>query len=126
MLERYRQIILTSIGVMILAATAITSPTLAVDVFGGCSGQSDSSVCQAAGTDDAGNLMANIVQILLFLLGAVAVIVIIIAGFNYVTANGDANRIQKSKNILLYAVVGLVVAIFAYAIVDFVVSEVGR
>jgi Type IV secretion system pilin len=67
----------------------------------------------------------NVVNTLLFLLGVVAVIAIIIGGFRYATSNGDAGQIKAAKDIILYAVVGLVVAILAYAIVNFVISTFG-
>ena len=67
--------------------------------------------------------VTNLVNSLLYVLGAVSVIVIIIAGIFYATSNGDAALITKAKNTLLYAVVGLLVAIMAYAIVSFVISR---
>lgn len=64
----------------------------------------------------------DIVNVLLFVLGAIAVIMIIIGGIRYTTSNGDSSSIQGAKNTILYAVVGLVVAILAYAIVNFVID----
>jgi hypothetical protein len=63
----------------------------------------------------------KIVNMLLYLLGAIAVIMIVIGGIRYTTSNGDSSAIASAKNTILYAVVGLVVAIMAYAIVNFVV-----
>jgi hypothetical protein cdiviTM7_00647 len=60
--------------------------------------------------------------VLLFLLGAVCVIMIIVGGFRYVTSNGDQSAVKAAKDTILYAVVGLIVAIAAYAIASFVVS----
>ena len=110
--------LVTTFGLMTIMVPSVG----AIEVFDACDGQTDSKVCAAEGTDDAGSLVSTIVSVLLWALGAVSVIVIIIAGFTYVTANGDANRIQKAKNILMYAIIGLVVAILAYAIVEFVVE----
>ena len=64
-----------------------------------------------------------VINILLFLVGGVAVVVIIIAGLRYTTSGGNANSVAAAKNMLLYAVVGLVVAIFAFAIVNWVVGK---
>lgn len=99
-------------------------PAQAIDVWDACSGKSDSKVCQASDKDEASDLVTNIISALLWALGAVAVIVIVIGGFKYVTSNGDANKIQSAKNVILYAVVGLVVAMLAQAIVIFVVKAV--
>lgn len=64
----------------------------------------------------------TIVGILLFVLGAIAVIMIIIGGIRYTTSNGDANQTKAAKDTVLYAVVGLIVALLAYAIVNFVLD----
>jgi magnesium-transporting ATPase (P-type) len=64
----------------------------------------------------------DIVNVLLFILGAIAVIMIIIGGIRYTTSNGDASNIKAAKDTILYAVIGLIVAILAYAIVNFVVG----
>ncbi|MDO4773870.1 MAG: hypothetical protein Q4A37_01965 [Candidatus Saccharibacteria bacterium] len=69
-------------------------------------------------------LIAKIVNVLLFVIGIISVIMIIIGGIRYATSNGDANSVTGAKNTILYAVVGLVVAIFAYAIVNFVVTQI--
>ncbi|MFZ1360796.1 MAG: pilin [Candidatus Saccharimonadales bacterium] len=64
----------------------------------------------------------TITNVLLFLIGAIAVIMIIIGGIRYVTSNGDANQTKAAKDTIMYAVIGLVVAILAYAIVNFVIT----
>lgn len=69
------------------------------------------------------NLLERIINVLLFLIGAIAVIMIIIGGIRYVTSNGDQAQVTGAKNTILYAVVGVVVAIMAYAIVNFVVDS---
>ena len=57
-------------------------------------------------------------------LGLLAVIVIIYGGFMYTTSAGDASKIKKAKDTIMYGVVGLVIALLAYAIVNFVVSSI--
>jgi hypothetical protein len=61
-----------------------------------------------------------IINALLFILGAVSVVMIIIAGIRFATGGSDAATVQSARNTILYAVVGLVVAILAYAIVNWV------
>ena len=65
----------------------------------------------------------TIVNVLLFILGAIAVIMIIIGGIRYATSNGDASSTKAAKDTILYAVIGLIVAIIAYAIVAFVINQ---
>ena len=77
----------------------------------------------ASGTPgDLSTILTTVTNILLFLMGAVSVIMIIIGGFRYVTSQGDQTQMQSAKNTILYAVIGVVVSIAAYAIVSFVVA----
>jgi hypothetical protein len=75
-----------------------------------------------ANTDDLSNNLETVVNVLLFVLGAIAVIMIVIGGIRYATSNGDAGSIKGAKDTILYSVIGLVVAILAYAIVNFVLG----
>lgn len=65
-------------------------------------------------------IATNIINTLLFIVGALAVIFIIVGGIQYVISSGDPKRIDTAKNTITYAVVGLVVSILAFAIVSFV------
>ena len=69
-------------------------------------------------------LIRNVINILLWAIGIVSVIMIIIGGFRYATSNGDSNQVSAAKNTIMYAVIGLVIAIFAYAIVNFVFVQI--
>ena len=114
-----------------IAATVVGLPLLfassvqAYDVLGdACGAGGGNAVCDAQGSDVEGSIM-NITNTMLFLLGAVAVIAIIIGGFMYATAAGDAGKVKNAKNTIMYAVIGLVVALLAWGIVSFVVKQVG-
>ena len=72
-----------------------------------------------------GSIIKIVVGILLFVLGAVCVAMIVIGGIKYATSQGDQTAVSSAKNTILYAVVGLVVAIAAYAIVNFVLLQFG-
>ena len=69
-------------------------------------------------------LIRNVINILLWAIGIVSVIMIIIGGIRYATSNGDSNQVSAAKNTIMYAVIGLVIAIFAYAIVKFVFVQI--
>ena len=62
-------------------------------------------------------------SVLLFIVGAVAVIMLIIGGLKYIVSGGDASKVQSAKNTILYALVGIIVAILAYAAVNFVIGN---
>ena len=68
------------------------------------------------------DMIKIIVNVLLFIVGVVSVIMIVIGGIKYTTSNGDSNQVTSAKNTILYSVIGLIVAILAYAIVDFVIG----
>lgn len=75
------------------------------------------------GSTNVGDIIKTIVNVLLFILGAVAVIMIVIGGIRYSISQGDSGAITSAKNTILYAVIGLVVALLAYAIVNFVLTQ---
>lgn len=74
-------------------------------------------------TGGGDDLLKNALNLTYFLAGATAVIVIIIAGVWYVVSSGDAGRVAKAKNLLTYAVVGLIIVISAFAITNFVIGR---
>lgn len=68
------------------------------------------------------NILASIVNILTLVIGAISVIMIIVAGFKYITSGGDSNNVASAKNTLVYAVVGLIIVVLAQAITRFVIG----
>lgn len=69
------------------------------------------------------SLMYSILQIIVWVVGVASVIMIIIGGIEYIVSGGDSNGIQSAKNTILYAVVGLVVALFSQVIIVTVLSR---
>lgn len=68
-------------------------------------------------------LLNSVINILSIVVGAVSVIMIIIGGFRYIISGGDSAGVTAGKNTILYAVVGLVVVLFAQVIVRFVLTQ---
>lgn len=85
--------------------------------------QSGSNAVGGSGAPSLGSQIQTIVNVLLYMLGAIAVVMIVIGGIRYTTSNGEGNAITSAKNTILYAVIGLVIAILAYAIVNFVLNS---
>lgn len=84
---------------------------------------------QAAGGGQAVNatpesLVAKAVDIFIYVIGAVAVIALIVGGLRYVLSGGDPKAAAGAKNAIVFALIGLVVALLAYAAVNTVLSEV--
>jgi len=115
---------------VLLVATllfALIIPTRAmaqIDVFPQC-GSVDSAVCKGGGKlFGAGSIWNKILNLVTYVGGAAAVLVIILGGLKYVMSNGDQSQITSAKNTILYAVIGLIVAIAANAIINFVLSSI--
>ena len=75
---------------------------------------------------EGGNLdqsIINIINAVIGVLGLVAVVVIILGGVQYMTSTGDAGKVKKAKDTILYGVIGLVICILAFAIVNFVITN---
>ena len=116
-------------GVASVSLAPTTSIFAAVDpqaeICAGTGGRGGSGGC--SGNTTTGSLTSifkTVVNILLYIIGAVAVIMIIFGAFRYVTSGGNSSSVTAAKNTIIYAVVGLIIAILAYAIVNFVVSSV--
>ncbi len=75
------------------------------------------------GEGGQGGIFRTITNVMLFIIGAISVIMLIIGGIRYVVSGGDSTKVQEAKNTILYAIVGVVVAILAYAVVNFVISS---
>lgn len=76
----------------------------------------------ATGETEFEALVKNILNILSWIIGIISVVMIIIGGFRYIISSGDSGQLQSAKNTILYAVVGLVIVLFAQLIVRFVVG----
>lgn len=72
----------------------------------------------------ADSIFTTIVNVLLFVIGALSVIMLIIGGLRYAVSGGNSSSITAAKNTILYAIVGLVIAFFAFAIVNWVLGAV--
>lgn len=69
------------------------------------------------------SIFTTVVNTMLFLIGAIAVIMLIYGGFRYVISGGNASSVTAAKNTILYAIVGVIVALLSYAIIDFVLNS---
>lgn len=67
------------------------------------------------------SVITDVINILSFVVGVTAVIMIIIGGFKYITSGGDSGSVTGAKNTILYAIIGLVIVAVAQVIVRFVI-----
>ena len=120
------------LAVPVLALTVGSAPAFAasLSISGGANSArgNDQSGCLfgnepgCEGTDQT-PIFRTITNVLLFIIGAISVIMLIIGGIRYTTSNGDQQAVQNAKNTILYAVVGLVIAILAFAAINFVIGS---
>ncbi len=69
------------------------------------------------------SVIPTIITIVLGIIGAIAVMFIVIGGMRYITSQGDPQAVGKAKGTIIYALVGLLFAILAQAIVGFVIGR---
>lgn len=83
----------------------------------------------AHGTDQptelfgSSGVITSLTNILLFIVGALSVIMIIVGGLRYVISGGNSTAVSTAKNTILYAIVGLIIAFLAFAAVNFVLGN---
>lgn len=105
----------------------------AFDVFGDqCSKHPEATVCQSNGPQTESDnsiygpngIITKIANIIAIFVGIAAVIVIIIAGIQYMVSTGDPTKVNNAKNAIIYAIVGLIVALLARTVVVYVISKI--
>lgn len=118
------------VGIMSIGSLFYCAPVMAV------SNLNDEQVCQdpnidattkkAMGCEESGSafeVAQRIINVIIALVGIIAVGAIIVCAILMMTAVGDANRVARAKKGILYAIVGLVICVLAYAIVNFVLAS---
>lgn len=117
--------LITSLALLIGLTVFAAAPAFAdeVDVFKGDACTGNTSICGSSG-NEAYQILENVINILLTIIGIIAVIMIIIGGIKYVTSTGDSSSINSARETIIYALVGLGIAIMAYALVNFVIGRI--
>ncbi len=89
-----------------------------------CALNSSSAICKdLENKDGLSNTIKNATNIVLFVAGALAVIMIIYGAIRFMTAHGNEKQVESARLIVTYSVIGLIIAILAYALVNFVLSN---
>ena len=76
------------------------------------------------GKDELTSSITTILSNVIAILGLVCVVVMIIGGVNYMISSGDAGKVKKAKDTILYGLIGLVVCVLAFALVNFVLVNI--
>src|SRR5690606_31548371 len=123
-MKRFKLLIAT-FAVAVLGAFALVPATTvsALDPLADvCGSGGNSTICNNQ-NENAEDLIGTLVDVLLFIVGALAVIMIVVSGIFYIISGGDAGKVARAKNMLLYSIIGLVVAFIAFALVNWVFNE---
>ena len=111
------------LGMLVLPTSLPVSAKVCEDgrtISDGAECGNESGVSCLFGEDCA---FSNIVNAALYVIGAISVIMLIYGGIRYTTSGGNAASVTAAKNTILYAIVGIVVAVLAFAIVNFVLGQ---
>ncbi len=121
--------ILLTLGILsgfVFAGSALVAPAPVL-------ASAKDQVCQGIGAVDGSgnctrdnsltNIIRTIINIFSMVVGIVAVIMIMVAGFKYITANGDSGNLTSAKQTLIYAIIGIVVVALSQFIVRFVLDQ---
>jgi hypothetical protein len=113
------------VAVLALGVSAIVEPSSTFAAV-------NSNVTQGISDTNAGGTTVTslpdvfkfVVNILLYIIGAISVIMLIVGGIRYAVSAGNSANVTAAKNTIMYALIGLVIAVLAYAIVNFVLGAV--
>lgn len=123
--SRLRPALFASVLFLTYAITTLATTPTATAFQGGM----PQGAAAARGTDQPADLFgqagmfATVTNVLLFIVGAISVIMIIIGGLRYVLSGGDSANVTAAKNTILYAIVGIIVSLLAFAVVNFVIGS---
>lgn len=109
-------------AMMVMSASAFAPVALAQGNLDIGTDQVEGVGFATASTDDPREFIADIVGYVMTFLGLIAVIVILIGGFRWMTAAGNEDKVASAKKTIIAGAIGLAVILAAYAIVNFVIN----
>jgi hypothetical protein len=114
--------VISTICLMLVMVLGVAMPVLAdqfgLDVVAGPTG-----LAGGGEGKDLRVVIGNIIKTALTFLGVVALVIILIGGFKYMTAGGDTEKVKNAQNYIMYGIIGLVIILAGYAISSFVLTE---
>lgn len=122
--------LLLVLGTALMMAVLPVSMAVAAPATDICSGTAKTSAyCNKDKTSTdpiAGpnGILINVANLIAIIAGIVLVIMLIVAGIRYITSSGDSNGIQKAKDTIMHALIGLIVIVFARTLIAYLVSRI--
>ena len=119
-MKKLARIILPIILAAVVVTVGLTSSVSAMTLKEGA----EAARCEGCPSNLFGEtgIFRQITSTILYIVGIIAVIMLIWGGVRYVVSGGDAKKVTDAKNTVLYAIIGLIVAFLAFAIVNFVIN----
>ena len=119
-MKKFAKIILPVLLIVGMAVAIMAPEVSALTLREGA----EAARCDGCPSDLFGDTGAfrQVTNTILYIVGIIAVIMLIIGGIKYVVSGGDSKKVTDAKNTVLYAIIGLVIAFLAFAIVNFVIS----
>jgi len=125
-MKKYIKSALLAVLLVPVVALGVSAVTSGGAVFADTTAQGIQSGIDATGNSspqtNLTDVFKTVVNVLLFVIGAIAVIMLIVGGLRYVLSAGNSTAVTAAKNTILYAIIGLVVAFLAYAIINWVLG----
>lgn len=123
-MKKLRLLIASFMTLIALSGVALPATALAETAKqAACSAIGSATCTDTSGGSSVNTIIAAVVNILSSVVGVLAVIMIIIGGSKFITSGGDSNKVSNARSTILYAIIGLVVAVFAQLIVYFVLNK---
>src|SRR5947209_3253133 len=112
------------LGIAVMAtAPAVSADNITSSLCNGVQTASGTAGCANNNTNfSLTHIATSAVNIFSWVVGIVAVIMIIVGGFRYITSGGSSDKIGSAKNTLIYAIIGLIIVALAQFIVHYVIS----
>ncbi|MBR6965261.1 hypothetical protein IKH83_03050 [Candidatus Saccharibacteria bacterium] len=119
-MKKLARIILPIILAAVVVTVGLTSSVSAMTLKEGA----EAARCEGCPSNLFGDtgIFRQITSTILYIVGIIAVFMLIWGGIRYVVSGGDAKKVTDAKNTVLYAIIGLIVAFLAFAIVNFVIN----
>lgn len=115
------------VPVLALGASLVLPAVTSTDVSAQSSIQDGANAAKGNGQQESldgdEGVFKTVTNVMLYIIGAISVIMLIIGGIRYVVSGGESSAVTGAKNTILYAVIGIIVAIVAYAVVNFVITS---
>lgn len=122
-MKRVSVVIILVVATLLGASIFAPLPALAFSLSMSEGASSARGIDQATTLFGTTGIFTTITNVMLFVVGAISVIMVVIGGLRYVISGGNSTNITTAKNTILYAVVGLIIAILAYAMINFVIGS---